>query len=116
MRPGRRQHGGYDHRYSWLVYNIPEPWLRAMAALAPGVRRPSGEPAALAERYSAGRVRSRVNASWINGQNRAMRPSAIIELTSPLEKKMPRLPCEDSSDCRNASSALSPSTIANTKG
>ena len=57
-----------------------------------------------------------MNAFWINGQNRAMRPSAMMELTSPLEKKMPRLPCEDSSDCRNAYSALSPSTIANTRG
>ncbi len=40
----------------------------------------------------------------------------MIELTSVLEKNTPRLPCEISSDWRNAYSALSPSTIANTIG
>src|SRR6476619_3140490 len=69
--------------------------------------------------HSAGRSlpeRRRVQPDWISGQNKAMSPRAMIVLTRLLEKKTPSPPCEARSDCRNASSALSPSTIASTIG
>ena len=60
--------------------------------------------------------RSRVQPAWIIGQNSAISPSVMIVLTRPFEKNTPRPPCEASSDWRNASSALSPSTMASTIG
>ncbi len=71
--------------------------------------------------YCAGRgpsndARTFVKPFWIKGQNNAIRPSAMIVLTSPLDQNTLRLPCEASSDCRNPSSALSPSTMASTIG
>src|SRR5262249_41913207 len=64
--------------------------------------------------FLPGRIRDQP--AWINGQNSAIRPRAMIVLTSPVEKNTRRLPCEASSDWRNDSSALSPSTIASTIG
>jgi hypothetical protein len=43
-------------------------------------------------------VRRLLNPSCRIGQNRAIKASAMNVLTSPFEKKMPRLPCEASSD------------------
>src|SRR5215470_5025147 len=71
------------------------------------------------EFHSAGRnlpERKRDQPAWIKGQNSAIRPRVMIVLTRPLEKNTPSPPCEDNSDWRNASSALSPSTIASTIG
>src|SRR5262245_36265517 len=57
MGPARWQDGGYDHRYSWLVYSIPERWPGAMAPVAQGdadqtLRRPF-LPSALQRRPGA---------------------------------------------------------------
>src|SRR5262245_30537518 len=57
MGPARWQDGGYDHRYSWLEYSIPEPWPGAMAPVAQGdadqtLRRPF-LPSALQRRPGA---------------------------------------------------------------
>src|SRR5262249_51867005 len=45
MGPARWQDGGYDHRYSWLVYSISETWPGAMAPRAQGGADPTlGRP------------------------------------------------------------------------
>ena len=49
-------------------------------------------------------------------RNSAIRPSDMIVLTRPLDQNTPRPPCDANMDCRKASSALSPSTIASTSG
>jgi len=53
---------------------------------------------------------------WITDQNSATNPRIMIVETSVLEKNIPSEPWDPSNDCRNASSALSPSTMASTSG
>src|ERR1700756_1861809 len=47
---------------------------------------------------------------------RARRPGSTVDPPRPLDQKISRLPPDISSDCRKASSALSPSTTASTSG
>ena len=50
------------------------------------------------------------------GQSSRIMPSVMIVPTSQFDQKIARLPWEPSIACRNDSSALSPSTMASTRG
>src|SRR5262249_39271244 len=64
MGPGRWQDGGYDHRYSWLGYNIPRPATRCNRRIpvptghsCPREKPPVGEPVHTAHARAALRHR-----------------------------------------------------------
>src|SRR5262249_4323470 len=101
-------------------YTLYQGYASGLGSMRPAGQRPGRTTKEPARRHHAAPARAEprilVQADWISGRNTTIRPRPMIELTSAFEKNTPSPPCEASNDCRNASSALSPSTIASTIG